>query len=127
MTSKNKKNIEKIDFLVKKTVKKIGETNSSDTMTITTNLTGEERLTTKEIRVSKSVEEEMEKSAFKIYTVDQLALMLEGQLNVIADILKIPSYDRSEKTTLIKSILKVQSSSEFLRRKEMAGKKFEPT
>ncbi|MBR3571069.1 MAG: F0F1 ATP synthase subunit beta [Mycoplasmataceae bacterium] len=53
--------------------------------------------------------------------------MLEGQLNVIADILKIPSYDRTEKTSLIKSILKVQSSSEFLRKKENVGKKFEPT
>ena len=124
---KKLKNIEKIDFLVKKNIEKIGETTSSDTMTITTNLTSEEKITTKEIRLSKSVEDEMEKSAFKIYTVDQLALMLEGQLNVIADILKIPSYDRTEKTSLIKSILKVQSSSEFLRKKENVGKKFEPT
>lgn len=66
---------------------------------------------------------------FKIYTAENLALMLEGQLNVIADILNIPALKRNSKPELISEIIKIQSSKEFLQKREMAlmkTEKFKP-
>lgn len=62
---------------------------------------------------------------FKIYSAESLVLMLEGQLNTIADILNIPALKRNSKPELISEIIKIQSSKEFLQKREMALKKSE--
>lgn len=66
-----------------------------------------------------------EMSAYKIYSPENLALMLEGQLNVIADMLGISAMKRVSKPELIAEIIKIQSSKEFLKKREMAMKKNE--
>lgn len=108
----------------KKTSKKVGKT-SKENQT--------ETLTLKAIRNPKEkedVKKEMIMSEFKKYSVEELALMQEGQLFVIADIHKIPESARTEKTTLIKRILESQESAEFKKRAERGIKsteKFIPT
>ena len=73
--------------------------------------------------------QEMIMSEFKKYEVEQLALMQEGQLNVIADIHNIPANLRTDKATLIKEIIRGQESKNFKRQfdmKQKAGEKFVP-
>ncbi len=107
-------------ILLEKTVKKVESTKSGKTKTI--KLDTKEQ--TQELDSLKTSENELQ---FKIYKMEDLALMLEAQLNVIADMLNIPSNERSEKTRLIAAIIKAQSSDEFLKRKENANKKFKGT
>lgn len=110
-------------LVIKKTIKKSGETTKSTGKTKTTTI----ELDKKETKVKTSVEDEMVKSQYKVYTAEELALMLEGQLNVIADNLKISSADRIEKPILIRAILKAQQSNDFLKRRENSIKKFTAT
>lgn len=70
-------------------------------------------------------EDTKEMSAYKIYSAESLALMLEGQLNTIADMLGISAMKRVSKPELIAEIVRIQSSKEFLKKREMAMKKSE--
>lgn len=72
---------------------------------------------------------EMTMSEFKKYDVEQLALMQEAQLNVIADIHNIAAHLRTDKATLIKEIIWGQESKSFKKQfdiKQKAGEKFLP-
>ena len=100
-------------ILLEKSVKKASETTKSTGKTKTINLDVNEG--------------ENESNQFKIYTVEELSLMLEAQVNVIADMLEIPAIERMEKPKLIAAIVKAQSSEDFLKRKANANKKFVPT
>lgn len=112
-----------------KVTKKVGTTSkkdSSKTKTTTLVLDKKEKAT----GVSEIDEKEMLMSEFKIYQAEELALMQEAQLNVIADIHKIKDNFRTDKATLIKEILKAQSSTTFKKRFENRKKsleKFVPT
>lgn len=113
-------------ILLEKTIKKVESTKSGKTKTIKLDTETKE---TKAKDDSQEVEMKTTEinSQFKIYKMEDLALMLEAQLNVIADMLNIPSNERTEKARLIAAIVKAQSSDEFLKRKENANKKFKGT
>lgn len=113
-------------ILLEKTIKKVESTKSGKTKTIKLDTETKE---TKAKDDSQEVEMKTTEinSQFKIYKMEDLALMLEAQLNVIADMLNIPSNERTEKARLIAAIIKAQSSDEFLKRKENANKKFKGT
>ncbi len=72
-----------------------------------------------------STQDEMTRSQFKVYTLEQLTLMLEDQLNVIADNLKVSPMARGTKPVLINAILTAQNSADFLKRKANVDKKVE--
>ena len=125
-------------LVIKKTEKKTASTSKADktkTVEIKKAKTQEVKVSkTQETKVSKTQEvsksastpaNEMASSQYKIYTMEELALMLEGQLNVIADYLKIPASARKDKPSIIKAILDVQKSDDFKNKKDNAGKKFD--
>lgn len=72
-----------------------------------------------------NVDEALEKTKLKKYTLEELALMTEGQLNSIADILDIPERERVIKPRLIKAILDVQNSVYFADKARAEKDKFE--
>ena len=121
-------------ILIEKTVKKVESTRTGKTRTIKLDTNTKKLDTnTKETKAKEKTEEvdlvktTEDNSQFKVYKMEDLALMLDAQLNVIADMLNIPSSERTEKTRLIAAIIKAQSSDEFLKRKENVNKKFKGT
>lgn len=121
-------------ILLEKTVKKVESTRTGKTRTIKLDTNTKKLDTnTKETKAKEKTEEvdlvktTEDNSQFKVYAMEDLALMLDAQLNVIADMLNIPSNERTEKTRLIAAIIKAQSSDEFLKRKENVNKKFKGT
>ncbi len=102
-------------IVVEKTVKKSGETSKSTGRTKTTTL---ELKTKNEKTQEESVQNEMMKSQYKVYTMKELATMTDAQLNVIADSLKISTSKRRTKPLLISSILSVYESDEFAKKRD---------
>ena len=73
------------------------------------------------------LEDEMMLSQFKTYEPEQLALMDQGQLLVLADIHEVPESMRYDKALLIREILKGQESPTFKRglaKKQRVNAKF---
>lgn len=130
-TSSDSKNSKTGTIVVKKTVEKKAETTRTTTVKEqpkkqeTKEITSSKVFETKETK--SSFDDEMKLSQYKTYTADQLALMVEGQLNVIADNLKIGLSPRKNKSSLIKAILAAQNSKDFENKKANANKKFIPT
>jgi F-type H+-transporting ATPase subunit beta len=80
--------------------------------------------------VERSFDNLSEKSKFKIYLPENLALMNEHQLNVICDIHNILHVSRVDKITMIKAILLAQTDIKFIRKTLATEKqidKFVPT
>lgn len=111
--AKAKDNI-KSTIVTKKIIKKVGSTSQISKE--------DEKTETITLRTKSKKEEEIQNqiliSEFKKYKIEELALMQEAQLNVIADIHKIPLSSRAEKTMLIKLIIESQNSKEFQKRHE---------
>ncbi len=81
-------------------------------------------------QVERSFDDLSEKSKFKIYLPENLALMNEHQLNVICDIHNVLHINRADKITMIKSILLAQTDIKFIRKTLATEKqvdKFVPT
>lgn len=111
--AKAKDNV-KSTIVTKKIIKKVGSTSQISKE--------DEKTETITLRTKSKKEEEIQNqiliSEFKKYKIEELALMQEAQLNVIADIHKIPLSSRAEKTMLIKLIIESQNSKEFQKRHE---------
>ena len=110
----------------KPTSKIVQVNSSSKTKTVVTNsISVSSTLNNANKETLKDFETLSKDSKYKIYLPESLALMNEGQLNIVSDIHNILQIYRTDKLTMIKAILHSQADIKFVRKTLAAEKKSE--
>lgn len=119
---KNIENYNSGTLVIEKTIKKSGQSSKISEKTKTIEI--KTQSSKSDENSSNSLDSSFSSTQYKIYTLEELALMLEDQLKLLADMLNVPSNERIDKPTIIKAIYKAQHSSEFEKRKMKNDKSF---